>query len=70
MPPQAIQLGLFVIEEAITNEPAIAAAISKLFSKGIPTAQDWTDLRASVASGDYKAYVPDTALTPDQLASE
>jgi hypothetical protein len=62
MPPQAIQLGLFVLEEAIKNEPAIAAELQKLFTKADPTAEDWAALRAKVLAKSYKDFVPDTAL--------
>jgi len=65
MPPQAIQLGLFVLEEAIKNEPAIAAAIRNLFAKGDPTPEDWQALRLMVALKTYRDYVPATALPAD-----
>jgi len=64
MQESALQLALFVIEEGVKLEPKIAAAISAMFSKGIPTAEDWAALRASVASKDYRDYVPDTQLPP------
>ena len=62
MPPETIQLGLFVIEEAIKEEPAIAAAIRDMFSKGDPIPDDWKALRAKVAAKKYSDYVPATIL--------
>jgi len=64
MPPQAIQLGLFVIEEAIKQEPAIADAIRGLLNKNDPTPADWQALRDRVAAKSYRDYVPTTALPP------
>lgn len=64
MPPESVQLGLFVIEEAIKYEPAIAAAIRDLFTKTDPTPADWAALRAKVGKG-YRDYVPATALPAD-----
>jgi hypothetical protein len=64
MPPQAIQLGLFVIEEAIKAEPAIVAELQAMFTKGNPTADDWTALRAKVNAKTYRDYVPKTAIPP------
>lgn len=62
MPPEAIQLGLFVIEEAIKNEPAIAAEIRSLLTKADPTPADWAALRARVQSKSYKDFVPASQL--------
>jgi hypothetical protein len=58
MPPEAISLGLFVIQEAIKNEPAIAAALQKLFTKADPTPEDWAALHAQVAAKSYTDYAP------------
>jgi hypothetical protein len=69
MPPQALSLGLFVIEEAIKEEPAIAAAIQDMFNKGIPTAQDWANLRAMVSSGSYGKYVTDSSLPASETGN-
>ena len=68
MPPEAIQLGLFILEEAIKNEPAIAAEIRELLKKNDPTPEDWAALRARVASKTYRDYVPATALPPEPAA--
>ena len=69
MPPESVQLGLFVIEEAIKYEPAIAAAIRDLFTKADPTPADWQALRAKVAGKGYRDYVPTTALPADTAAT-
>ncbi len=68
MPLESVQLGLFVIEEAIKYEPAIAAAIRDLFVKTDPTPEDWQALRAKVGKG-YRDYVPATALPADMVAT-
>jgi hypothetical protein len=62
MSPESTKLALFVVQEAIKAEPAIAKAISDMFSKGIPTEADWANLRASVDDNAYMDYVPDSAL--------
>lgn len=62
MPPQALALAFFIIEEAIKLEPAIAAEIQSLLAKGDPTADDWTALRAKIATKTYADYVPASAL--------
>jgi hypothetical protein len=64
MPPETIQLGLFVLEEAIKEEPAIAAAIRDMLADGDPTADDWAALRLKVATKRYADYVPASILTP------
>ncbi len=62
MSPSALTLALFVLQEGIKLEPAIAADLQQMFSKGIPTEQDWLNLRLKVASKAYRDYVPDTCL--------
>lgn len=66
MPPQALSLAFFVLEEAIKVTPAIAAEIQQMFNKGVPTDQDWAALRAKVAGKTYRDYVPDSALPPSE----
>jgi hypothetical protein len=61
-PVPGLQLGLFLLQEAIQDSPAIVADIQALFSKGIPTEADWNKLHAKVADKTYRDYVPDTAL--------
>lgn len=63
MPPQAISLALFVVQEAIKYSPEIAAAVSKLFTKTDPTAADWDALRADIAALDYDAIVHPASAT-------
>ena len=63
MPPNAIQLAFFVIQEAIQLEPKIAQAIRNLFTKADPTADDWAKLRASVAGETYFQFVPASDLS-------
>src|SRR6266404_855040 len=62
MPPESIQLAIFIVEEAIKAEPAIAAMLQQLFNKADPTPADWAQLRAAVAGKSYGDYVPDSAL--------
>lgn len=65
-PVPGLQLGLFILREAIENEPAIAAEMQSLFSKGVPSDQDWYNLHASVANRTYRSYVPDSDLPPGE----
>ena len=58
MPPQAISLGLLVIEEAIKNEPAIAQAIKGFFTKAEHTPAEWQTLRDAIASRNYSDFDP------------
>ncbi len=62
MGPEAISLAVFIIQEAVKNEPAIADAIRSLFNKADPTPDDWAALRAKVQGKSYADYVPDSAL--------
>jgi hypothetical protein len=62
MPPQALQLAFFLIEEGIKLEPAIAAELRALLNKNDPTAEDWAALRSRVQSKTYLDYVPASAL--------
>lgn len=62
MPPAALSLAFFVIEEAIKEAPAIAAGLQQLFAKANPTREDWDALRSKVAAKSYQDYVPDSAL--------
>jgi hypothetical protein len=64
MPPEAINMGLFVIEEAIKEAPALYAEIKSIFTKGDPTPDDWTALRAKVSAKSYGDYVPQSAIQP------
>ena len=61
-PVPGLQLGLFLLQEAIKQEPAIAAELQQLFSKGIPTDQDWQGLHDKVAAWSYRQFVPATSL--------
>jgi len=63
MPPQAITLGLLMLEEIIKHEPEIAGALKSLFTKTDPTPADWIALRAAVQAKSYKDFVPSSALT-------
>lgn len=64
MDPLTISAGITILEAIIKNEPAIAADIQALFSKGVPTAADFDALRASVAQQTYGSFVPASALPP------
>lgn len=63
MPPQALALALFIIEEGIKLEPAIAAEIQALLTDPDPTPEKWAALRAKIASKTYFAYVPASTLS-------
>lgn len=63
MPVEAVQIAFFVIQQAIAEEPAIAADLQKLFSGGIPTADDWAALRAGIAAETYGQFVPGSQLS-------
>jgi hypothetical protein len=62
MPPQLISLGIFALQQLITHEPEIAAAIKALFTKADPTPDDWNALHAKVALKSYSQYVPASRL--------
>lgn len=69
MPPQAVSLALFIIEEGIKLEPELANAVRSLLSKNDPSPQDWADLRTTVMAKSYRDYVPATALPPEPSTS-
>jgi hypothetical protein len=69
MPPQALALALFIIEEGIKLEPAIAAEIQSLLAKPDPGPEDWALLRSKVASKKYEDYVPESALVAPPVAA-
>jgi hypothetical protein len=48
MNPALIAAVLSLVEEAISQEPAIAAALQNIFSKPNPTPEDWAAVRAAV----------------------
>lgn len=62
MPPQAVALALFAIQEAIKEGPELYRDIQAIFAKPEPTAQDWEALRAKVLAKSYADYVPTSAL--------
>jgi hypothetical protein len=63
MNPALVTLIIFVLEEVIKLSPALVAEFQKLFSNGVPTADQWAALRTAVASKSYADYVPASALT-------
>jgi hypothetical protein len=63
MPPQALALAFFLIEEGIKLEPGLAEDLRNLFTKADPTPEDWAALRAKVTAKSYADYVPASALT-------
>lgn len=70
---EVLPIALFILQEAIKNEPAIESAIRGLFGKAEITAADWQALRAQIATKSYANYVPDSALTlplPASVAQE
>jgi hypothetical protein len=64
MSPALLALILQLVEEAIANEPAIAADLQALFGSGTPTAAQWAALRANVAAETYGQFVPTSAMQP------
>jgi hypothetical protein len=63
MPTTAIQLAVFVIEEAIKNAPELLLDMKNLFGAGVPTAEDFAALRQKIAGESYKTFVPQSRLT-------
>lgn len=59
MNPATIALVIGLIEEAIKEEPAIAAELQALFSKPNPTPEDWQALRTKVLSQSFEQIAPD-----------
>ena len=70
MPPQALTLALFLVEEGIKLEPSIAAELKALLEKTDPTPADWDALRAKVMAKSYADYVPASALPSTSAAAE
>lgn len=64
MPPQAVQLAIFLIQQLITHEPEIAAEIKALLTKADPTDDEWKALHDKVIAKGYRDYVPASALPP------
>ena len=64
MPPQAIVLGIEVIEEAIKQAPALFAEFQKIFATANPAPEDWAALKQKVLTESYRDFVPQTALPP------
>lgn len=62
MTPAAISLIISLVEEAIKEEPAIAAELQSIFSKPNPTPDDWNLLRAKMLVKSYADYVPQSAI--------
>lgn len=58
----AIKLSLFIIQEAVKSEPAVAKMLQDLFNKGDPTDADWDNLRARVNAKSYADYVPTSKI--------
>jgi hypothetical protein len=69
MPPQAISLALFILQEAVTYGPELYADLAALFSKPDPTPEDWEALRSKVLAQTYAQLVPNSALPPDAPAA-
>lgn len=65
MESEAFSLAVFVLQEAIQNEPAIAADIQELLGKGTPTRADWEALRSKWGKS-YRDYVPGSDLPPGE----
>jgi hypothetical protein len=64
MNPAMLAALIGLIEQAITQEPKIAAALHDIFSKPNPTPDDWTALRAQVLAKGYDDYVPGSNSPP------
>lgn len=62
MPPQAVQLAIFLIQQLIAHEPEIAAEIKALLTKSDPTDDEWKALHNKVIAKGYRDYVPASVL--------
>lgn len=62
MTPATIALIMSLVEEAITQAPALVADLQALFAKGAPTAADFDALRASITAETYGQFVPASSL--------
>jgi hypothetical protein len=62
-----VSLGLFALEEAIKQEPAIADELKALFASGTVTPEMIATLRAKIASESYAGLVPASALPPTNV---
>lgn len=59
MNPAILSLIVGLVEEA----PELWTEFKTLFSGGVPTAQDFANLKASIAAETYKKFVPDSQLS-------
>lgn len=57
-----ISLATFAIQEAIKEEPALAAGLQKLFTSGNPTDADFAAFRATITAENYFKFVPASAI--------
>ena len=64
-----ISLIISLVEQAITEAPAVYADLQAIFSNPAPTAADWEALRAKVLAKTYADYVPASALATGGAAA-
>lgn len=62
MEQAAIQLGLFVIREAIKHAPELKAEFIQLISKQEATVEDWQALRDKIQGRGYFQFVPKSSI--------
>lgn len=64
MTSQTMATIISLVETAIAEEPAIAAALTNIFTKSAPTPADWQAERDAIMSETYKSLVPHSQLPP------
>jgi hypothetical protein len=70
MTPALIAAIIALIQEAIAQEPQIAAELSAIFSGPQPTPADWQALRAKVLGQSYASFVPASSLPAASPSAE
>jgi hypothetical protein len=57
---------LSLVEFSIQEEPAVQVMLTKLFSGGNPTPEQWEAVRADIASMSYAKLVPNSQIPSGQ----
>ena len=63
MSPAMLAIIVQLIEQLITEAPAVYAEFQVIFSKPNPTPADWAALKAKVASESFQSLAPDAPLS-------
>lgn len=69
MNPTTIALIVGLVEEAITEAPALVTDFQNLFASGTPTAADFAALRASISAESYGQFVPQSDLPKSETGN-